>query len=232
LQTEDAGVLERAACELEGVMLRQRTGDERANETGLGAACGFGLNSQIGLGVAHTHEDGLRSRSLTLGGKTQVWRGAGEDAASVTLAWALVSSRHNGGWKQTDRSLKLVTSMPIAWGTVHFNLSREHQMGTRLNSNTWGLAFEHGGIEAGGLTWAPMVELVGASRESAAWNVAVRATVIPERFFLDSSWGQQTGGDKARLFTLGFKLAFWASVDHGAPPQHISGRTHLRESQQ
>jgi hypothetical protein len=39
-------------------------------------------------------------------------------------------------------------------------------------------------------------------------NLAARLAVVPERFFLDASYGMQTSGERAKLFTVGLKFAF------------------------
>jgi hypothetical protein len=208
LQTEDAAVLERGACELEGAWLRQRGGDEPSQEQTLGTVCGIGWTSQVGLTLARDMQSDPRGQSLTVGGKTSLWQGAGDDAAALTLAWGLASARDNGHWRSSRRALNLVFSLPLGPGIAHVNLGRVRELPVRTDSRTWSLAFEHKGFEAGGLNWAPMAELFGAQGAFVWWNIALRVTVWPEKLFIDTSWGRPTGPHAAQLLTTGFKLAF------------------------
>jgi hypothetical protein len=209
LQSEDAGVLNRADCEIEGAQLRTTTAGQRETETGLVLGCGLGWKSQLGLGFARTRAEGESAKSAQLGGKTGLWRGAGDDAAAVTLAWALGYSREAGkGWLQTEQTANLVATLPADPVSVHLNLGRTRDRQSRVATTTWGLAVEHEGTKLGPVTWAPMLEIFGDDRDSPWLNAALRVTVLPERFFLDLSVGQKLGGDKARLLTAGFKLAF------------------------
>jgi plasmid stabilization system protein ParE len=53
-----------------------------------------------------------------------------------------------------------------------------------------------------------VAEVYGDGRGGHAWNVALRATLVPERVYLDGSYGRQTGSVGARLVTVGFKVTF------------------------
>jgi hypothetical protein len=209
LQTEDAGVLDRGGCELEGAHLRETTLGRRASETGLGLGCGLGWRSQLGVGIARSHAEGESATGLQLGGKTSLWQADGDSAAALTLAWALTWDRPaGGGWSHSGKALNLVGSVPTGPGTLHLNLGHARDVPSELVSTTWGLAYEHDGIAWGGLKWAPMAELFGDDHGSPWWNLALRATVVPDRIFLDLSYGRQSGGNKPRLVTAGFKFAF------------------------
>jgi hypothetical protein len=209
LQTEDAGVLDRGACEIEGATLRVSLPGEHASENDLGLSCGVGFNSQVGLGLSSLRSGGERTRGATLGGKTGLWKsGEGDDASALTLAWGVSAEHTNGGWKRSSTDLNLVVSVPVTAGTVHLNLGHSRAGQSSLRSTNWNAAFEHEGFELGGLKWAPMAELFGDDHGARWWNMAARLTVVPDKFFLDLSYGQQMGAEKARLTTLGFKLAF------------------------
>ena len=217
LQTEDAGVLEVNACEVEGATLRLSSDGVRSNEQGLGLNCGVGLNSQVGLGIASTRDSGSSDRAARLAGKTGLWRGAGDEAAGLSLAWSLGMVRDTAhGWKRGASALNLVASLPTGAASVHLNLghvremSREmsRDMSSRRVATTWDVALEHGGLDLVGLNWAPMVELYGDDRGPPWWNLGLRATLLPEKFYLDLSCGRQSGGSKPRLVTAGFKFAF------------------------
>lgn len=70
LQTEDAGVLERGACELEGATQRVSVDGARATEHALQFGCGIGLESQVALNASTAKDGSDRSRGLALVGKT------------------------------------------------------------------------------------------------------------------------------------------------------------------
>ena len=209
LQTEDAGVLERSACEIEGASLRNAVVGERSTNNDLGLGCGIGLNSQVGLGLSALRAGSERTRGANLGGKTGLWKsGDGDDASALTLAWGVAAEHTAGGWKRSRSDLTLVASVPVTAGTVHLNLGHTRTAGSSSRSTNWNAAFEHDGFELLGLKWAPMAELFGDDHSARWWNLAARWAMLPEQFFLDLSYGRQVGAAKARLTTLGFKVAF------------------------
>lgn len=209
LQTDDAGVLEAGACEVEGAHLRTRTAGERESESTLGLGCGLGWRSQLGMALARARADGLSATGAQLGGKTALWQSTGDAGAAVSLAWSLGWTRGAGeGWAHTGRAAALVASVPAGPGTVHLNLGHAREPQAHTVATTWGAAFEHPGASLAGVHWAPMAELFGDDRGARWWNLALRATLVAERVFLDLSYSRQSGGDRADLLTAGFKLAF------------------------
>lgn len=209
LQTEDAGVLDPGACEIEGAHLRTTLAGQRETEATLGLGCGLGWRSQLGIGLSRARVDGSSATGGQLGGKTALWQGEGEDGVALTLAWSLGWDRGaDGRWTHSSQALNAVASVPAGPGSVHLNMGHARDRVADAVSTTWGLAYEHEGVALGTVHWAPMAELFGDDRGSRWVNLALRATVVAERVFLDLSVGRQLGGDKARLVTVGFKLAF------------------------
>jgi hypothetical protein len=208
LQTEDAGLLERGACELEGAGLRLSSDEGRATEIGLGLGCGIGFNSQLGLGASQSREVGQNTTGVDIGGKTGVWAGEGDAASEVAIAWSLGATREDSHWRYSETSLNLVGSIPLEPVTLHLNLGHAREVPSRIVSTTWGVAVEHDGFDIGELNWAPMAELFGDDRGDPWGNIAARFTLVPERFFVDVSWGRSLGESSEQLFTAGFKLAF------------------------
>jgi hypothetical protein len=208
LQTEDAGVLDRGACELEGAQQRLRVLGETGTETGLTANCGIGFASQVGLGLGWARTGGERSRSGGLGGKTGLWAGDGDGAPALTLAWGLGADREDGRWRRSDHFATLVASIGAGPGTLHLNLGHVRERQPRRALTTWNVAWEHDGYALGSLTLAPMGEVFGDDRGDRWWNLAARLTLVPERVFVDVSWGRQINAEKARLVTAGFKVTF------------------------
>lgn len=207
LQTDDAGVLDAGACEIEGAHERLRVSGVTARDTALAFYCGFGWGSQTGIATSRAHADGGSASGTAVGGKTRVWN-AGDGGPALTVAWSLAWARVDGSWRHAEDVARLVWSMPAGPGTLHLNVGHARDRIVRTSSSPWGVAWEHGGLQAGGLTLAPMAEVYGDGRGGQAWNVALRATLVPERFYLDGSYGRQTGGVGGRLVTVGFKVTF------------------------
>lgn len=207
LQTEDAGVIDAGGCEIEGVHERLRVSGETARDTALTFSCGIGWRSQLGITGSRARADGESASGAALGGKTRLWS-AGDHGPALTVAWSLAWARAAGSWRHAEDEARLVWSMPAGPGTLHLNVGHARDRIERSSSTPWGVGWEHGGVEAGGVTLAPMAEVYGDGRGGHAWNVALRATLVPERFYLDGSYGRQTGGVGGRLVTVGFKVAF------------------------
>lgn len=203
-------MLDPRACELEGASLHLHDRTARSREDGLAIGCGIGWRSQVGVAIARTREDGERTRLLQANGKTGLWQGEGDAAPSVALAWSVGAHRHDrdSDWHRASADLNLVASLPIAAHAVHLNLGHARDIPSGLVATTWGMAFEHAGVHLAGMTWAPMAELFGDDRESPWWNLALRATVVPDRLYLDVSYGRPIRPEAARLITAGFKIAF------------------------
>lgn len=207
LQTEDAGVLDAGGCEVEGAHERLRVSGATARDTALTLNCGIGWRSQLGITGSRSSADGDSASGTALSGKTRLWSADGEGPA-LTLAWSLGWARAAGSWQHAEDLARLVWSMPAGPGTLHLNLGHARDRLGHTSSTPWGVGWEHGGFQAGGLTLAPMAEVYGDGRGGHAWNVALRATLVPEKLFIDGSYGRQTGSVGARLVTVGFKVAF------------------------
>lgn len=210
LQTEDAGVLARGECELEGATQRLSAAGAHATDTGLQFGCGAGWNSQIAASISTASAGGVRTSDFGLVGKTGLWKADGQDdAAALTLAWGLASAKEAGdSWRHAGTELNLALSTPASASlTLHANLGHARDEQLKVRSTTWGLALEHAGFGAD-RRWAPMGELFGDDREPPWWNFGLRFTAVPEKFFVDFSYGRQFASGQPSLVTLGFKAAF------------------------
>lgn len=204
LVTEDAGVLARGDCELEGAVLHASESGASAIERSLQLGCGIGMETQLAVNVATAKVDRAREQGLALVGKTSLWQS--DATAALSLAWSFGWTRPAGdSWQHAATQLTLVYSRPL-WAdtTLHANLGHERDRSADVRSTQWGLALEHAG--AGGV--APMAELFGDDRGAPWWNLGVRWAAMPEKLFVDASYGQQFASGKPRLVTLGFKFAF------------------------
>ena len=209
LQTEDAGVLERGACEVEGVASRVSLAGEHATGQSLQLGCGVGYSSQLALAAIRARALGETATGWALGGKTELWRGAGNEPAALALAYGLAWERGGGqGLRHAASGVRAVYSRPMGPGVFHANLGYDRDEIAREGATVWNLAWEHEGYDVGGIRLAPMAEVFGAEGESAWWNLALRATVVPDKIYIDGSYGRQSGDGRPKLFTLGFKFAF------------------------
>lgn len=208
LQTEDAGILARGDCELEAVLAQGGSGPERVRGQGLGLGCGLAPGLQAGVAVAAAKAEGTRGRAAGLGAKWLV-AGAAEDGPRLALTAAAEWLREPGlGWQSASAGLGLVASVPAGLGTVHLALGHGRDRLGRLDTTSWGLAWEADERPLGGLAWAPMAELVGDDRVGAAFNLGLRLTAVADRLWLDASWGRAFSGSRERVLTLGAKWAF------------------------
>jgi hypothetical protein len=220
LQTEDAGVLERAACEIEGMAAQTRSQGVAEREQAPGLGCGLGFGSQIGASVSRSGSGSERAQSAGFGSKTTLWS-AGDDGPALVLALGLARDRvgedtnlNRARWRTAERTAALVATLPAGPGALHLNLSHTEERAAeapRRRITGWNLAYEHDALPLGRLALAPMAELFGDDRGDAWVNLALRATLVADRLFVDASWGRQLAGpraERATLATLGFKLAF------------------------
>jgi hypothetical protein len=208
LQTEDAGVMARGECEVEGSAARLSAADTDERSRALQLGCGIGGSTQLALAVALLRGDAADgARGAELNGKTELWRGAGgDDAPALVLAYGVLGVKFGGdGWRHAASQARLVYTRTLhpEW-LLHANLGHARDERSHARSTTWGLAFEHSGIGA----IAPMAELFGRDREPAWWNLGVRASVARDTLYFDASFGQQMSAARARLTTLGFKAVF------------------------
>ncbi len=208
LQTEDAGVLDLRGCEIEGAHSRFSVAETRAYDTDFGFSCGVGFRSQLGLGRTWGRADSASSSGAGVGGKTWLWRATGDEGTAVTLAYGLSSARKEGGWETSNHSLNVVTSIPVSAGQVHLNLGNTKDHIEKLSSTAWNIAYESNGYDFNGINLAPMGEIFGDDREAPWWNLALRATVIPDTLFVDFSYGRQITTGTPKWVTAGFKVAF------------------------
>lgn len=208
LQTEDAAVLGAAEREVEGVSQRLRTATASARDHALTFNFGVGLNSQTGMTLSRATGDGESGRTLVVGGKTGLWTSQGERSGALTLAWGIAADRVDGSWQHSGRFGALVASLPAAPGTLHLNVSHDQDRVSERHTTGWNLAWEHAGVDASDVILQPMAEVFGNDRGEAWWNLALRATLVANRLFMDASFARQLRLDHARLLTIGFKFAF------------------------
>lgn len=207
LVTEDAGVLEAGACELESFGSRlTESSMPRVTGGSLQFGCGVGLRSQVALAASRERSEGQTGRAWALVGKTAL-NDAQDGDAAYTLAWGAMWAKAPGdSTRHEDSFLNGVVSLP--WHdtlTLHANLGWSRSASARQDTTGWALALEHATTPSLSL----MTELFGSDRERSPWvQVAARWTLVPQRLFLDGSWGVQTTGTRPKMVTLGLKASF------------------------
>lgn len=204
LQTEDAGVLEAKACELEAVYERARASGAAAISRSLQVGCGIGWQTQVALAAARAQTLGERAERYAINGKTALLAPK-DDAAAITLAWSLDTHRGAGsGLRHESSALNLVLTQPQGDWLMHANLGWNHSRSARQSTTAYSVAVERTRLGAFDL----MAELFADDRSEATLNFGLRFGALPERLWLDASWGRQLASPRAKLVSVGLKLAF------------------------
>ena len=207
MATEDAGVLEASDCELESFVGANRPkGGPTERVLSLQVGCGVGGQSQVAVAVARASADGESLRTVTLLGKTALNPHAEDTAPKFTLAWALSADSGRGGLKHEGSALNTVMSWPMHDKvSLHLNLGWSHSASDKQSTTTWSGGIEHHVRDDLDLT----AETFGNDREASPWvQVGLRWAVQPEKFYIDTSYGVQTGGERNKAVTLGLRWAF------------------------
>lgn len=205
LATEDAAVLERGDCEWESFAARATERHSSAvNTLSTQLGCGIGVSTQVALAVQRESSGGQHANALVLGGKTGLVERK-DETPGLTLAWGMATAKQPGdSFKRERTALNLVLSQELAKDlTGHINLGRLRHHSAHQSATTWNLAAEYAlgqGIDV-------MAETYGQTHAKPALGAGVRFAATDKLTF-DASYTLQSGAAKARLWTLGAKLAF------------------------
>ena len=202
--TEDAAVLETAACEIEAFGARGRardavTGRSYAAQFG----CGVGATTQLALSGSRLRAGGERATGAALAGKTAL-RPLAEQGLGVTLAYAIGASKAGTGeWEHAASALSLVVSEQRGRIVYHGNLGVARDEIGGSSATAWAFAVERlgGRFDVG-------LEVFGENSRSPWVGVGARYAVTPEKFYFDASFAQRTNSTRAQLVTVGLKVAF------------------------
>jgi hypothetical protein len=207
MATEDAEVIDDGDCELESFGGRFGARGEPASRIGSAqVGCGIGGGSQVALAVARSGPKGAPIRALALGGKTRLWHSQ-VSQTSWALAWGLTAERGDGhGLRQESSYLTAVVTRPLNDElNLHANLGWSHARSSRQSTLGWSIGLEQAVSDRLDLT----LESFGSDREHAPWlQTGLRWAVAPDKFYVDTSLGRQTGASGASAFTIGLRLAF------------------------
>lgn len=206
LQTEDAAVLERGACEVELVAARERAEATPTAEAGRAQfGCGIGLRSQFAVYGGRERGGGERTDLAGVVGKTWL-RELTEDQTGFTLAWAAGYLRpRGGGFDRDGYEVRGVVTHPIGPWLLHANVGWLRDETGDSDATVWGAAVERLGV-LGPLD--AMIEVFGESGEKAWANAGLRWNALPGKLSVDGSVGRQMGRDGGTLITVGMKLEF------------------------
>jgi hypothetical protein len=203
LVTEDAGVLNRGECELESFAGRTREPTVRLQWVQVG--CGTGFNTQLAVGAGREKSDEGRATTGALTGKTFV-RELTDEQAGFVFAYTLAGAKqHSDSFGHENTELKAVVTVPRGDWLFHGNLGWERSHVERSTHTLFALAVERSGA-LGPVDL--MAEVFGDDSEAAWVQLGARWAVIPERVFIDGSWGIQTNSERSKQVTVGVKFAF------------------------
>lgn len=192
------------SCEVEAFVSRV-TARDTPRETGwwLQPGCGIGLRTQLALGGGRTRAVGSSIPSLALLGKTFL-RELKDDRFGVTVAYQLVGQETSTRSLEHDLTdVKAVLTAPLGGPLLHTNLGWTRSRLEQLDSTTWALAVEVPVTPRFDLG----VESHGDDRTAAWLGFGARYAVVADRFFVDLSYALQTSSARARLLTVGVKVA-------------------------
>jgi len=207
MATDDAGVLDAQTCELEAFSARWGApGRPSLQVTGLQSSYGVGWDSQLALAWASVGPTGQASHTLALTGKTRL-NDATETETAFALAWGLGAHQsHEHSLRHELSYLTAVMTQPLTPDlNLHTNVSWARFRPTQQNSLAWSVGLEHRWQERLDLT----ADSFANSQDHALWlQLGLRFAAVPDRLYLDSSWGRQTGGSASNTFNVGMRLAF------------------------
>lgn len=200
LTTDDAGIVEAGACQLETWVQHQR------GQSAYWAvpACNPTGNLELGVGTSRVRADGASADSdAQLQAKT-VLRPLSAEDWGFALAVGVV--RHPAGTPhRNDLYLNLPLSVPLAGESLlmHLNAGWVHTQGAGENRATWGVAGEWAAFERITL----LTETFGQSGAKPMVQFGLRYTLVPDRVQLDFAiGGPGCGGSTERWVSFGLRL--------------------------
>lgn len=196
---DDAEIVERGACELDGWHAR---GDRDNHETVAVGSCQFVPGVQLGISATFGREAGESAESFGIEGKT-VFRETSPSGIGV----GLVAGADYG--RQSDRIDTVHAFVPLSFDPIetvrlNLNVGWEWDREDRRHFATWGA----------GATWAALPrfaligEVFGRDRGRAAAQLGVRPEIIEGTFHLDLVYGRNLTDEARDWVTIGGTLAF------------------------
>ena len=206
LATDDTGVLEARACEIEIYGQRQRaTANDPVRAVSTAFGCGIGMHSQIGIGYARAASDGALDDAVGVSGKTGLFAADAASPFALALAWRLTALRVAGsGFRHEGSAITLVASRQLGIGiTAHANLGWAHRRQTHASSTTWNLAAE----AALGAGFEALAEVYGDDR-GRPWRALGARWSPTERVGFGVAWAQPPAHPRSGTASAGVRLGF------------------------
>jgi len=199
--TDDAAVLARGECELDGGFGRVRESGLRGRAQGLGVGCGVGAATQAALAWSRQRGSVHAGDALDLVGKTGL---AQHGELALSLGWGLGWQRAgSGALRQQTASLALLASRPLAGPlTLHANVGVAHARGDGARA-TWALATEL----ATGLGVDLTAEVFGQDGRRPGQALGLRWP-LNERLRVHAALARSSGTGDAPALSAGFVLGF------------------------
>lgn len=202
--TDDAGLLDQGACQLEAWAQR---GQDRSEHWAL-PACNVTGNLELALGGVRVSESGARDGRGLMQVKTLF-------KPLVTNGWGIGLAIGNEFGAATERPLRnrligdVFAHVPLSFSfdddrvELHANVGWMREREARRDRATWAVASVFQVSERTAL----IAESFGRSSERPLYNIGLRYWLIPERLQLDASHGSRFGsGSTERFLTVGFVL--------------------------
>ena len=204
MTTEDAGVLPAGSCELETYHARLRDDSPTVRTESLQWGCGATGSTQLALQLQNSHGAGS-SLQWAVVGKTRLTA----DDASLHAAVAWRADAHDDPGKRLrlgGATLLGVITWPVNDSLqAHANLGWIGDHIARQQSTVWSLALEKS-LDA---RWDVMAESFGSDRQQHPWwQLGLRWAAMPERLWLDTSFGRPWGAGQSRALSVGLRAAF------------------------
>lgn len=206
LTTDDAGVIEKGHCEIESFLSHATERDAPSAKGGsFQLGCGVAGNTQVALQLTTARSGGATDRGLAFNGKTALGEAGAGNAFAV--GWGFTAAQPDGGTMKHEGTFinGIFTKTVDDAMKLHANLGWSRSQSVKQSTTNWGVALERTVAEG----FDAMGEVFGTDREKSPWvQVGLRWAVVPEKFFLDTSLGRQTGSTRQQMFTVGLKAAF------------------------
>ena len=180
--TDDARVVDRGHCQVESFYKEQR--NYSGSEFWLLPACNPGIELTVG---GNRIDD---ERNLIVQAKT-LFRELRTNGYGIGASAGSFGGR---GFVNAIASFSLLDDRAVMHANVGY-----------LEAATWGV-----GLEA--LLWAPRVygvaEAFGQRGEMPTFHYGIRFSVIPDRFQIDATRGDQSGDPATRFYSIGVRILF------------------------
>jgi hypothetical protein len=207
LSTEDAVVLDRAACEWETTAVRlSHTEEPRQDAWQTQLGCGTGARAQVSAAFGRSKNAGDEIDAAGGSAKVRLWGGGDGQAGLALLGSVNLLRVGDGEFRIHENAATLAFSQPLtaSW-TWHANLGTVYDREQRTHSTNWNLAAER----AFGERFSLGAELFGDDRGTQWASVGAAWTPIENATLFVSGGAQLRGeGQEARLFSAGLTLAF------------------------